>query len=125
ETLFANAKTPIGRYCRYIWTGDPNAPGFMPKALRSKLQSDCRVFPQSPMSQDLTPAYEQAFAEGTQPIPSQTPLPGGTTVQIAVVDTAPRNTKLGQSEHGPSLAAIAAELASGCVPGLGEPTCRR
>lgn len=125
ETLFANAKTPIGRYCRYIWTGDPNAPGFMPKALRSKLQSDCRVFPQSPMSQDLAPAYEQAFAEGTQPIPSQTPLPGGTTVQIAVVDTAPRNTKLGQSEHGPSLAALAAELASGCVPGLGEATCRR
>lgn len=111
------------QYCRYVWTGAPDSPAALEGTLAKQLQPDCRVYAQSPMAGALAAAHERAFAEGTQPVVGQ-PVDGNQVV-IAVVDTAPASTSLGQSEHGRAIAAIAAKLAGGCVPGLGEADCRR
>jgi hypothetical protein len=81
------------------------------------------VFAQSPLAGALTPAYERAFAEGTQPL--VTSAADGHPVIIAVVDTAPEQTSMGQSDHGRAISAIVAKLASGCVTGLGDAGCVR
>lgn len=120
EPMFASGDS---RYCRYVWTGDPGSPAPLPKRLGSQLKPDCRVFAQSPLAAALTPAYERAFAEGTQPL--ATPPADGHPVVIAVVDTAPERTSLGQSDHGRAISAIVAKLASGCVTGLGDDPCSR
>jgi hypothetical protein len=110
-------------YCRYVWTGDPNTPAPLPNALQKQLGPDCRVYVQSPIDATLSSAYERAFAEGTQPLLG--PPGGGHPVMIAVVDTAPAQTSMGQSEHGRAIAAIIGKLAAGCVTGLGEADCPR
>jgi hypothetical protein len=110
-------------YCRYVWTGAPDSPAPLADTLQKQLGPDCRVYVQSPMAQALAAANERAFAEGTQPLIGE--VLGGHPVMIAVVDTAPARTTQGQSEHGPAIAAIAAKLAAGCVPGLGEDACSR
>lgn len=124
EALFAGiSELPPGLegFCRYLWTGD--AVEVTPLPISISTGPDCRVFPQSPMAPALGPAYRDAFTEGTLPL---SPKPtGGVPVTIAVVDTAPANTSKGQAGHGQTMAAIAAELAAGCVPGLGEADCQR
>lgn len=111
------------QYCRYVWTGAPDSPAPLPDTLQKQLKPDCRVYVQSPMAQALASAHERAFAEGTQPVVGEALQ--GHPVMIAVVDTAPAQTSMGQSEHGRAIAAITAKLAAGCVPGLGENDCRR
>lgn len=111
------------QYCRYVWTGVPDSPGPLADTLQKQLGPDCRVYVQSPMADALTGAHARAFAEGTGPIVGE--APEGNRVMIAVVDTAPAQTSMGQSEHGRAVAAIAAKLAGGCVPGLGEDDCQR
>jgi hypothetical protein len=75
------------------------------------------------MANALAGAHERAFAEGTQPLVD--PPTDGHPVMIAVVDTAPAHTSMGQAEHGRAIAAIVGRLAGGCVPGLGEAGCQR
>jgi subtilisin family serine protease len=111
------------QYCRYVWTGAADSPAPLADTLQKQLGPDCRVYAQSPLAGALAGANERAFAEGTQ-APVGQPVDGH-PVMIAVVDTAPASTSMGQSEHGRAVAAIAAKLAGGCVPGLGEADCRR
>ena len=108
-------------FCRYVWVGDPAALTPLPKSISTG--PDCRVFPQSPMAPALNSAYRTAFTEGTLPL--RTKPTGGVGVTIAVVDTAPAKTIKGQAGHGQTMAAIAAELAGGCAPGLEERHCKR
>jgi len=116
-------------YCRYVWTGAPGTEGELPPQVKAKAKGpvspDCRVFPQSPMATDMNGAYADAFAQGTRPLPSSPS--DGYPVAIAVVDTAPPSASLDQATHGQVMAAIAGELAAGCVPKLGHNTtgCRR
>ncbi|PRP93949.1 S8/S53 family peptidase [Enhygromyxa salina] len=129
-TLAATKGSPLGHYCRYVWIEAGSAPGegspdrALLDALPGKLGPDCRVFPQSPLARDLGPHYERAFAEGTEPVDTSG-LAVGYPVRLEIVDTAPTQTLSGQADHGPTLAAIAAKLASGCAVGLGQPSCRR
>jgi len=129
ESLFAGMTVPstMEHYCRYLWTG-PGAADLstLPAAVQGQTSADCRVVPQSPMAPALAGPLGQAFAQGTQTIVDADGALGlGVPVDVAVVDTAPVQTSAGQSEHGPALAAVIAQLASGCAPGLDTRDCRR
>jgi hypothetical protein len=119
-----------GVYCRYVWIEAGSAPGegaadpSVLNGLSGKLGPDCRVFAQSPLASGLAPHYERAFAQGTEPI-DPTVLGAGFPVRLEIVDTAPPQTSSGQASHGPSLAALAVKLASGCAGGPGATNCRR
>ncbi|KIG15295.1 hypothetical protein DB30_05722 [Enhygromyxa salina] len=126
DELFPEASPDaMDNYCRYRWSG----PG---PADLSKLPAgvtttpDCRVVPQSPLEPMIGPGYQQAFAGGVGVVPdAQATLGAGYPVDIAVVDTAPEDTRIGQAAHGPTVAAIVATAASGCVPTLDSQSCRR
>jgi hypothetical protein len=119
EPMFALGSN---QYCRYVWS-DASSPASLPDDLLKQLGPDCRVYVQSPMADALAGAYDQAFAEGTQPLLGE--ASEGHPVMIAVVDTAPAQTSSGQSEHGRAIAAIIGKLGAACVPGLGEGECQR
>lgn len=104
-------------FCRYTPTNrKAEVTAELLSFLPPQAAPDCRVTPQTPLDAPLVPNYHQRFIEATHSVPDPTVhlLTNG-KVRVAVVDTAPRRTNDGQSEHGPTVAAIVAELADGCI----------
>lgn len=130
EVMFAGlaVEASLPNYCRYIWT-DPGAPdpNTLPAMVQGASSADCRVKPQSPLEPGMGASFEMAFTDGLRPVldPEAQLNRNGVPVHLAVVDTAPATTKMSQSEHGPTIAAIAALAAAGCVPGIDQSSCTR
>ncbi len=126
EELFAES-TPdaMDNYCRYLWAGPgPANLGNLPAGITTT--ADCRVVAQSPLAPELGQSYLDAFTAGVALVPDASASLGvGYPIDVAVVDTAPANTGKGQAEHGPTIAAIVATVASGCLPALDNRECQR
>lgn len=120
EELFPlGAPAKLDNYCRYLWTGG-GAPVMtdLPAGVQGTTGPDCRVFVQSPLETTLGPSYQAAFLAALEPVPQGVALGPGYPIDVVVVDTAPADPRSVHAEHGPTIAAIVAGIAGGCVPGL-------
>lgn len=125
EELFPSGPAKLDNYCRYLWTGGA-APNMSELPAGVQTGPDCRVFAQSPLAGELGPGYATAFAAGLELVPDGVDLGIGYPVDTVVVDTAPSDPSKARADHGPTMAAIVAAVADGCVPGLSPSAeCRR